>query len=586
MSEMDLAGLQLSSQEDEAPVGPVGVRPKVTCLVDFDAITGNRYLSLLLQFMHPRVRIDFQAGKFVNVMDAEARSDSLKIESALKNMDLLRRRLLPPFHQSGMMRTSLATVATSCLKKLVAQSPELLELSEGAGECPWTYGTWARLLEAISSSDYWNHALPELGSMSIVTNPREEFDPVVVCVGAGVPKWSNDQENVSSAPNLCGKGTFDGSEQVPSVPQTDLKGTVYSKGGRSFDFLAGDKSVIDAVPDAGREIKRGVHRPNSCVFNIDNSTSQLESSDESVVEVHPRRFSTSPYGQHPGYPRKEVVKPVMFEVNGWQSLRRFFQGYERYFEAKYEGDARDCTVHLAEFLPPELKECYDAYGGGRLKYRDMREELLKWYNRQERYGSRYWREQLTATSMNKGETLKVYALRLHEIGRKAYPHDLRKLIGEVRHQFMETVPSEFARYAQLTEDASRVTQPGYRLSWSSLLELAEREDVRKAKLRRRVAPGEQPHVWFSRPGVSCHGDSQCHCGHSAVEKQQSHGSSQQQSSMVLKDQPSVSTGRAPYSAPTPSDSSLSSRTSNEENIHSKSSAIITERVLVTCPWKW
>lgn len=71
---------------------------------------------------------------------------------------------------------------------------------------------------------------------------------------------------------------------------------------------------------------------------------------------------------------------------------------------------------------------------------------------------------------------------------------------------METAPSEFTRHAHQTEDDSRVTQPVYRLSWSSLLELGEREDVRKTKLRRRMAPGEQPKEWFCRPGMSCHGD--------------------------------------------------------------------------------
>ena len=55
MSELDLAGLQLSSQDNEAPEISISVKPKLTYLVDFDAITGNQYLSLLLQFMDPQV---------------------------------------------------------------------------------------------------------------------------------------------------------------------------------------------------------------------------------------------------------------------------------------------------------------------------------------------------------------------------------------------------------------------------------------------------------------------------------------------------------------------------------------------------
>ena len=68
--------------------------------------------------------------------------------------------------------------------------------------------------------------------------------------------------------------------------------------------------------------------------------------------------------------------------------------------------------------------------------------------------------------MKNDETLRIYALRLQELGRKAYPHDFRKQINEIKQHL-----SEFSRLVQLTEDASRISQPGYKLSCSSVLEL-------------------------------------------------------------------------------------------------------------------
>jgi len=144
-------------------------------------------------------------------------------------------------------------------------------------------------------------------------------------------------------------------------------------------------------------------------------------------------------------------------MDGWPSLKQYLQNYERYFSAKFDGNSFDCTQELANFLPTELLNFYQAIGGHRLPYEDMKCELLSWYRTQRAKGSRQWREKLRKITMKPQESLKLYALRVRELGHKAYPHDVRECIREIRHRFLQTVPRDFLRLVEFTEGATLVS---------------------------------------------------------------------------------------------------------------------------------
>ena len=71
--------------------------------------------------------------------------------------------------------------------------------------------------------------------------------------------------------------------------------------------------------------------------------------------------------------------------------------------------------------------------------------------------------------MKSEEPLKVYALRLHELARKAYPHSEMKRVRELRHHFLETVPADFADHVQITQDATEAAGKSRKLNWTCVL---------------------------------------------------------------------------------------------------------------------
>ena len=69
----------------------------------------------------------------------------------------------------------------------------------------------------------------------------------------------------------------------------------------------------------------------------------------------------------------------------------------------------------------------------------MREELLAWYKNQHRGGTTHWRGKLHETQYKPGESLKLYAIQLKELGQKAFPHSERDYVKEIKGKFLLTV---------------------------------------------------------------------------------------------------------------------------------------------------
>ena len=79
------------------------------------------------------------------------------------------------------------------------------------------------------------------------------------------------------------------------------------------------------------------------------------------------------------------------------------------------------TQLLSGFLKDELLRVYEARGGRKVKYPKMREQLLKYFNKQKIGGKTYWRRELGNATLG-DEGLDIYGMRLVEIAELAYPN--------------------------------------------------------------------------------------------------------------------------------------------------------------------
>ena len=118
-----------------------------------------------------------------------------------------------------------------------------------------------------------------------------------------------------------------------------------------------------------------------------NSSSSSSSGSDSSVSTPKRRYHRKDSMEdilrlmkNMGKSR-EVVKPEAYNSTGSESLREFLAEYECYFDEKYEGNDKQRAKILGEFLVGDIKDYYQAIGGSKLKYSDVKEKLKEW-NRQ------------------------------------------------------------------------------------------------------------------------------------------------------------------------------------------------------------
>lgn len=129
---------------------------------------------------------------------------------------------------------------------------------------------------------------------------------------------------------------------------------------------------------------------------------------------------------------REVVTPFCFDLESKQSLKRFLSRYEHYFKAKFGGTQRESTQELVKFISGEEREAYEALGGSRLKYPDMKAALLHWYGARSRGKVNQFRLELANARMKPVETYTIYRMRIQEMAKRAFPHNHKKCCKQLK----------------------------------------------------------------------------------------------------------------------------------------------------------
>ena len=367
--------------------------------------------GLLSQFGSSRVRADFVNERF----------ECCCTPDRLAALDEIRWTLFPRWTSGSLEHPGDTFVkAAAHLEKLLLKSEELFFVDGMSTSQSFTYYQWNETLEELCRDPYWN-ATP---SGERCTHFHE---PSAGCKKERTP-WS--PKIVNSQPNRGPSRT--GSR--PHVEEITL-------------LTSGDSSV-----------------------DISDSASCSESSSGSS----PIRMSRGDRRAGRLSDKREVVVPPPFEMSGKTKLKEFLDRYEHYFQTKYKGNSYDMCQHLEAFLQGELLEVYKVSGGRRIKYKKMKEKLLE-FRKKSKVGSKsHWRTQLLGCSLNYGESLDLYGMRLLGIAELAFPKSPKECAAQVRQQFLNTIPGNIRSRILDAERAMKAFSGGKakHLSFSAMTEMA------------------------------------------------------------------------------------------------------------------
>lgn len=443
-------GAEAHNVDSHTSVSDSGGRPEDTGAPD-GMIGLLKWQSLLLQFVHPQVRNDFLSGFF----DIEAS------ESMLSDLDLIRTVLIPPWRGSSITTLkSQLEMSRNLAMSLLVESTDIFDV----GDRLWSFNEWSKYLTKLSNATYWKFKPPSsiaIRYLSVKTRVSES--PAIGSVNVK-PEGEHSIEAASVRPE---NGMRTSSPNVLQSVRPKIKIT-------PTDISLSTKIVKKAPFE---EIKLSSSSSESTESNTD------ESSEHVTVHHQARRR------------RKEPVKPLIFNSETGRSIRSFLNSFEKYFYLKFEGNARDCSQELGNFLTGEILHYYDALGGRKLRFPDMKNKLLVWSKSRHIGGTSRWREKLSDATMEVGESLRLYGTRIQELGQRAYPHEERIRLKEMRRHFLKTVPADFSRRVFEAENILMLMDNGRKMTWTEMLNMADRQ---LPAVKVECDESESPHVWFSR----------------------------------------------------------------------------------------
>ena len=398
--------------------------------------------SVLMKLKERKVRQDFLAGKVIKVDDPI---------QALELFDDVFKAFHLTWEPNAVQRKGLLYTVTNHLEKLFNKSAECFIIPEStAAAGPHTYAVWMHALRKLIESNYW-----------LVGQRREETfnggfkDFGFETFGTGKPK------------------------RQPTVKFNQPKFRYKSTAQVQFDSTDDEEYIREKPTKFGSRRQKSDlsrRRIETVVLSDSSSDSSCDrsSSDSSFYDY--RRTGRR------SYPR-EVVQPEVFKLEGKVSLKQFLETFERYFKNKFNGSQWDCTQELGRFITGDLRDAYDALGGAQRKYRVMKQELLQWYKTQRIGRTHQWQAELKQLLMKDKESLKLYCMRLQEVAQRAYPHDDKECVKQMKKRLVKTVPSTFLDRMEKKEETKEMLQLGKRLTWGEIVDLAEKEDKRKRKAR-------------------------------------------------------------------------------------------------------
>ena len=386
--------------------------------------------SLLQQFTNVKVRGDFLTGKFGGIPDP----------NLLLMIDELRCILQPRWLGGGF-----AANVPRCLDavehyQLLGSKSELVFDFGPSVHDNKSYSEWMTILTEIANDNYW-----------VVNFPEERCNHQFT---------RNEPEKEVTSDDKSVKTDFRQSIKVK-----------HSKVHSSRDKSSKSDSQQSVKPKKSVKIEEIVIA--SQTSDSDSSTSSSSSSSDttsSSSSSRPSRKSRS---------KKKVVKrlvvtPPVFEMDGKTSLVDFLSTYEDYFQKKYAGNKYDQTQVLASFLKGELLKIYEIRGGRKLKYKKMKEELVKYYKDKKIGSKSYWKKKLSEVHPESSESYDLFGMRLIEVAKLAYPNSKKESAQEVRKVFLKNLPPFIVAKMTDAERASKAaTGHNKHLPLKSLMDMAK-----------------------------------------------------------------------------------------------------------------
>lgn len=457
--------------------------------------------GLVTRFRLPEVRTAFLEGHFLIA--------NCNIET-LKSIDKIAELMLPyPGYAEGFSHGACpdidSVIGVDFFCQMLQQSPDLPKDTKGE-DFPhvMTYAEWSTFLQRLSRSGVWRKL--------------SDGVPLHSVCAKNAPKTMRREESFgreklrSNFPNQSLVNGLDDENQCNSNVKGRSRASIGSKDPWEETCRRSYVGTLPKYTDGCSELESDESGCKSGLkgsFTRKGLVNSSSTSDGEESEAIPVRSSQRGVGvddlsrlllslQRP----KDVVPPTKFSLDEGISLRTFLSEYEQYFDAKFEGTQRQKAKHLSQYLDGTIFTAYEAMGGNRMNYSDVKDKLLGWYKTQRMNMRRQGELDFQKARMLDNDSLSIYALRLERIASKAFPDEVERE-RQLCKKYLKTVPRYFNRALTASERSLLLVGNGRKIRWDQMLTLAREEDrkrrYKKDDTSENTADDSEVEVWYSQP---------------------------------------------------------------------------------------
>ena len=394
-------------------------------VVNFDMV---KYRGMLCQLCRDIVRKTFLSGNFGCL------PNSLEV---LSSLDIIRDILLPP-PLAGYSQSAAMTFAGKLMSK-----EESEPLDQNGNFLPYrqNFSEWKACLRAMMTCIIWER----LNGQDTDDTLKYQQKP------SSAARSSFGTSNKKSSPQMAYRSN---ELNISNDKKPKIKATQSLDESSSYD----DQRLLlpsDHVSFSGRNWVNG---------DADTVTLLISALRKMRVQ-------------------KEVMAPTPFDPRKHGSFAEFLSSFERYFDSKYDGTAREKSAQLSKYLCGAAKLAYDAMGGGSIKYGKLKPKLLEWYTATRRDSIELGLEEFTDAHMLPNEAFLIYCLRLEKLAHMAFGACQDNEI-DLLNKFRETAPSAIVGRLRSVQTIM-ATITGDKLTWLKLKRFAGECDREKDECYRQ-----------------------------------------------------------------------------------------------------
>lgn len=138
--------------------------------------------------------------------------------------------------------------------------------------------------------------------------------------------------------------------------------------------------------------------------------------------------------------KPRIVEPKPYSYESEQDLNKFFAYFEEYCSSKYHNRPDQWIRLLEKYLSGKFLRLYNVITKTVTQYSLVKEQLIKWYNHEEKRKNENRLRAYHSARRNKGEDINMFALKLEQLACLAFPGVNMREHESLRTAFILSLP--------------------------------------------------------------------------------------------------------------------------------------------------